>query len=123
RFRLARAEAAQLCLLEQIVTGEHLVGAFTREHDLEVAAMSEIGQREQRRGGGAQDRLFAVSYCLRGQAGGGGGRAGDALVRGAERADHLLLMLALVELGALEGKREGAQAIRYEMLRRRGDER
>ena len=60
RLGLAGPEAADLGLAEQVVAGEHLVGAFAGQHDLDAGVVHQLREQEQRRRRGAQDRPLGV---------------------------------------------------------------
>ncbi len=79
----ARPEAAHLGLAEQVVAGEHLVGALAGQHDLDAGVAHQLRQQEQRRRRGAQDRPLGVARSRPGR------RA-----RCRARDDHDLVVLA-----------------------------
>ncbi len=68
RVRLACPEAADLRLAEQVVAGEHLVGALAGQHDLDAGVLDQLRQQEQRRRRGAQDRPLGVCRITSGNA-------------------------------------------------------
>ena len=106
--RLARPEAAHLGFLEQVVAAEHLVGAFAGQHHL-VACFAHAPESSISGTGAVRSTGASVWRIRRGNASPmSRRRAAQRRVVGAEVAHHRLLVLALVELGVLEGDRERA---------------
>ncbi len=121
-LRIARAEAAKLRLLEDVVAAEHLVGALAGQDDLEALVAHQPGEDVQRRRRGPKHRPLRVPDDVGEDRADVGRPAEDGAMVGAERLRHLKLELSLVEFRIVEADREGPQPLRRELGRDRCDD-
>src|SRR5690606_32352652 len=113
RVWLPSPKTAHDAFSKDIVAGEHFVGTFARENDLDATVAHELRQQKQRRRCGAHDRsfydghhvsesprnVFPTDYQL-------------AMIR-PEMLGHLALKRRFVELVVLEAQRERAEAFAF----------
>jgi hypothetical protein len=123
RARMPRPEAAHLGLAEQVVSGEHLVRALARQHDLDAGGADEPREQQHRRRRRPQDRPLRVRDDEREHLRHVAARDDDLRVLAAEEARHLALPACLVVLGVLEAQGEGAEARARRAEPERGDDR
>jgi hypothetical protein len=116
-------EPADLRFTEQIVAGEHLVGALAGQHDLDAGIADEPRQQEHRRRRGAQDRPFGMEDGLGKHARDVVARDEDLAVIAPQIRRHRPLMPGLVVLGVVEPQREGGELGSLGAQTERGDER
>ncbi len=118
-----RPEPPDLPLAEQVVAGEQLVGALSREDDLDARVADQPRQQEQRRRRGAQERSLGVRDDLRERLRDVLAPDHDLLVIALDQRGDGALMTGLVVLGVLEADREGAEPVALHPPAQRRDQR
>ena len=102
--RLARHEAPDARLLEQVIATKDFIGAFARQHHLEAGLAHAAGQQHHGRGRGAHDGALRVHDGLRKSLRDVGTFAAQGAVLGAQVRHQLVLVAALVELFVFKGQ-------------------
>src|SRR4051812_35165011 len=98
RVRSVRPIGANLCFFENIVAPEKLIRAFAGQNNFEAMLSHQLGKKKHWGRGGAHDRCFDMPDQLRKDPGDIAVRGANDVMLGAERAGHLLLVLALIKL-------------------------